>query len=71
MVGGYIMSKQATLVSIEGSTLNAYSQIIRACISASNACSKLKDTEHLEAFVQLTNWASTHHQKLLKENSNG
>lgn len=64
------MDKQATLVRVEGSALNAYAQILRACISASNACSKLKDSEHLEAFVQLGTWASTHHQKLLEEHCN-
>ena len=65
------MDKQATLVRVEGSTLNAYAQILRACISASNACSKLKDLEHLETFVQLGTWASTRHQELLRENSHG
>lgn len=49
---------ETQVVTIAASDINLYSTIMRACITASNACVKLHDADHYQAFCELKEWAS-------------
>lgn len=51
------------VVKIATSELNLYAQIVRACVSGKNACAKLHDKKHMDAFDVVLAWASTNHEK--------
>lgn len=61
------MSNEVTSVKIMSSDINAYSQIMRACISGMNACSKIHDRDHLDRFSAIHEWATNAHAKLALE----
>lgn len=47
----------ATPVTITTSELNQYSTIMRACITATNACAKLGNEKKMDEFAHLYAWA--------------
>lgn len=51
------------VVKIATSELNLYAQIVRACVSGKNACAKLHDKKHMDAFDVMLAWATSNHQE--------
>lgn len=61
------MFNEAASVKIVSSDMNACGQIMRACISGMNACSKIHDYDHLDRFSAVHEWATNAHAKLALE----
>lgn len=61
------MFNEVASVKIVSNDINACGQIIRACISGMNACSKIHDRDHLDRFSAIHEWATNAHAKLALE----
>lgn len=55
--------KEVQEVTIESSKFNSYSQVMRGCISAMDACTRLGNQEKLYDFTVLLRWASKMHEQ--------
>ena len=49
---------KAQLVEIQASRSNKYASVMRACITAANACKSVGDTDQMRQFLKLHSWAS-------------
>lgn len=65
------MKNEVTTVVIMGGSINAYSTIVRACITAMNACAKLQDSDHVLEFQQLKHWAEQCHDEAVIKQAEG
>lgn len=61
------MSNEVASVKIVSNDIDAYGQIMGACISGMNACSKIHDRDHLDRFSAIHEWATNAHAKLALE----
>lgn len=59
------MNQETVKVSIASSTINTYSQIVRACLAGMNACAKVQARDEIERFSELKTWAEKQHEDLL------
>ena len=58
------------VVKIATSEPNLYAQVVRACVSGKNACAKLHEKKHMDAFDIMLAWAITNHQKAAEKTCN-